>query len=77
LGAEFGSGFGERSRESGLAGFETRRRRKDGSLADIEIWTAPVFDDEGKYVARLGIVADITGRKRAEVERERLLRVCE
>ncbi len=72
-GVEFGSGFGEGSRESGLAGFETRRRRKDGTLADIEIWTAPVFDDEGKYVARLGIVADIAGRKRAEEERERLL----
>ena len=70
-------GFRGEVRESGLAGFETQRARKDGSPADIEIWTAPVFDDEGKYVARLGIVADIAGRKRAEEERERLLRQLE
>ena len=50
----------------GHSGFESRRRKKDGSLIDVEISTRMIRDDKGgvKYV--LSSKRDITERKRAE-----------
>jgi PAS domain S-box-containing protein len=45
---------------------EIRRLRKDGSLVDISLWTAPVRDAQGAVRCTIGILADITERKRAE-----------
>jgi PAS domain S-box-containing protein len=73
LGDAFRAETGESRRGAEIAGLETGAGRKDGSIVDIEVWTAPLHDDRGDVVGQLGIVANITGRKRAEGDRERLL----
>jgi PAS domain S-box-containing protein len=45
---------------------DLRRLRKDGSLIDVSLWTAPLRDNKGEVVGILGVYADITARKRAE-----------
>ena len=47
--------------------------RKDGSLAYLDVRSALVKDDKGNVVAFEGILRDITERKLAQTERERLL----
>jgi PAS domain S-box-containing protein len=49
-----------------FVGLETQRLRKDGSLIDVSIWTAPLRDGKGEVNSVMNIVADITGRKQAE-----------
>ena len=53
--------------------FETIRRTKDGRLLNISLTVSPVKDDSGQIVGASKIARDITDRKRAEEERERLL----
>jgi PAS domain S-box-containing protein len=48
------------------AALELRRLKKDGSLIDVQLWTAPFTDARGDHVGLMGIFADITERKRAE-----------
>ena len=50
--------------------FETRHRRKDGSVFPVEVRTHP-FWYGGRWIA-LALARDITERKHAEQERERL-----
>jgi PAS domain S-box-containing protein len=45
---------------------ELTRVRKDGSLLDVHLWTASLLDANGKIIGNMGILADITARKRAE-----------
>ena len=45
---------------------EVRRLKKDGSLIDLTLSTAPLRDAQGKMQGVMGILADITERKRAE-----------
>jgi PAS domain S-box-containing protein len=52
--------------------FETLRRRKDGSLIDISLTISPVKDKQGKVVGASKIARDITERKKAEAEQERI-----
>jgi PAS domain S-box-containing protein len=52
------------------ATFETRHRRKDGTVFPVEVRSRR-FDYAGKVVT-LSLALDITDRKRAEEERERL-----
>jgi PAS domain S-box-containing protein len=57
--------------EATLAGapveaFATRRRRKDGSLIDVSVWTAPRRDASGKTIGMIGIAADTTEQRRTE-----------
>lgn len=47
-------------------GDERRYRRKDGSLVDGRIWTAPLRDAEGTITGIMVILEDITERKRVE-----------
>src|SRR5262245_7871626 len=54
--------------------YETVRRRKDGSEVDISLTVSPVRDKSGKVIGASKIARDITERKRAEIEREGLLR---
>ena len=45
---------------------ELRRKRKDGSWIDIQLSTAPISDANHQIVLHLGMMDDITERKRAE-----------
>jgi PAS domain S-box-containing protein len=49
-----------------LTGLETRRMRKDGTLIDVSISTAPLHDRAGRAVGIIGVYQDITERRRAE-----------
>lgn len=51
---------------------ESIRRRKDGTLVNVSILGTPI-KVEGGQIAVYGIYRDITERKRAEEERERLI----
>lgn len=53
-------------RDERRMGYETRRRRKDGSLVDVAVWAAPLEDEEGEVTGAVGLFADITGRKQVE-----------
>jgi PAS domain S-box-containing protein len=54
------------------SGVELQRRAKDGSLLDISLSTAPLRDVDGNISGIVGMMADITERKRAqEALRER------
>lgn len=48
------------------ANSRSTRLRKDGSVVDVSIWTAPLRDRQGRIVASLRIFADITDRLRLE-----------
>lgn len=49
-----------------LHGVETVRRRKDGSLVEVSISTAPLYDGTGAIVGAIAVIADITERRRAQ-----------
>ena len=49
-------------------GHETQRRRKDGTLVDVEISSAPIRDAGGEVVGHMVLIVDITERKRQELE---------
>ncbi|MEW9672260.1 PAS domain S-box protein [Ammoniphilus sp. 3BR4] len=51
-----------------VVGFETIRKRKDGSLLDVEATLSPIRDRKGIIVGMTGICRDITRRKQAEEE---------
>ena len=52
--------------------YETVRRRKDGSLVDVSIASAPVRDASGRVVGNMVAYTDITERKAQEAEVHRL-----
>ncbi len=56
-----------------FSGYETVRRRKDGSPIEVSFWNGPVRDRSGTVRGVVALVDDITSRRRAEDERERLL----
>jgi len=45
---------------------ELKRVRKDGSILDVHLWTASLLDANGRIIGNMGILADITARKRTE-----------
>jgi PAS domain S-box-containing protein len=47
---------------------ETFRKRKDGTLVDVEIAAAPVRGSTGEVVSHMVVFSDITNRKRQERE---------
>jgi PAS domain S-box-containing protein len=49
-----------------LWGVETVRQRKDGTLVDVNIWTAPLYHADGQVRNVMAVIADISDRKRAE-----------
>jgi diguanylate cyclase (GGDEF)-like protein/PAS domain S-box-containing protein len=64
--AAFQSGFAEALIGKLSTNYETRRERKDGTLVDVSIWTATLFDADDEISGIMAIVEDITERKRAE-----------
>jgi two-component system, cell cycle sensor histidine kinase and response regulator CckA len=63
--AEFEEGWA-RTRAGRDVIYETQRRRKDGSLVDVLMSSAPIFDPQGELVGNMAIIADITERKQLE-----------
>jgi len=60
-------------RKQGIAEqFDFRLRRKDGSELWMHVSTNPVYDANGVYTGALAMMTDITERKQAAVEREKL-----
>lgn len=57
--------------------FETVRQAKDGRLLHISLTVSPVRDVTGRIVGASKVARDITERKLAEKERERLLGLAE
>ena len=47
-----------------LLGLELRRQRRDGSVIDVSLSTAPLHDGAGAMTGIMGIIEDITERKR-------------
>src|SRR6266851_2621395 len=53
--------------------FETVRRASDGRLLNLSLTVSPIRDAQGRVVGASKVARDITGRIRAEQERDRLL----
>lgn len=51
-----------------ILGLETQRVRKDGTIIDVRISTAPIRSADGTVKEMIALVADITERKRMEAE---------
>src|SRR5262249_17874208 len=49
-----------------IAGLETQRQRKDGTLVDVVLSVAPLVGADGRVTGAMGLIADITQRKRLE-----------
>ncbi|MFI5354577.1 MAG: PAS domain-containing protein, partial [Desulfobaccales bacterium] len=45
---------------------EMRRLRRDGTMIDVSLWTAPLRNSNGEIVGDMGIFVDISGHKRME-----------
>jgi PAS domain S-box-containing protein len=54
---------------------EIRRKRRDGSLVDLRLWSYPLRDAWGNIIGAIAIYLDDTERRRAEAEK--LLRIEE
>jgi PAS domain S-box-containing protein len=54
--------------------YETVRRRKDGTLIEISLSVSPVRDGDGNIIAASKIARDITETRRAQRQRDLLLR---
>ena len=72
------TGILERIRRGERVGhFETKRLTKDGRIIDVSLSISPIRDADGKIIGASKVVRDITDRKQAEEERERLLATAE
>jgi PAS domain S-box-containing protein len=49
-----------------INGLERRRQRKDGSIIDVVIWTAPLRDPDGRARGTIAIDSDVSQRKLLE-----------
>jgi PAS domain S-box-containing protein len=52
--------------------YETVRLRKDGALIDVSISVSPIKDDRGQVIAGATIARDVSERKQAEQDLQRL-----
>lgn len=57
-----------------LEHYETLRRAKDGRLIEVSLTTSPIKDANGKVIGFSKIARDITDQKKAEAERDALLK---
>lgn len=70
--AEFQAIFERLLQGESFTGVETQRQKKDGTLVEVSISTAPLFDARGDVNTIMGVIADITKPKQAEKEIIRL-----
>ena len=54
-------------------GRDVTRRRKDGSLCSLKLWTAPLHDNDGRVLGKVAILADKSELNRVEQERALLV----
>jgi PAS domain S-box-containing protein len=54
--------------------FETIRRRKDGAIVPVSLTVSPLRNERGEVIGASKIARDITDRKRADEDREILLK---
>ena len=54
--------------------YETVRLRNDGTLIDISLTVSPIMDGDGKVIGASKIARDITERRKAQEQRDLLLR---
>jgi PAS domain S-box-containing protein len=67
-----------RIRRGELVGhFETQRLAKGARVIDVSLSVSPIRDADGTIIGAAKVCRDITERKRAEAERERLLAAAE
>ena len=59
-------------RGESVRGHETKRVTKDGREVDVSLTVSPIIDVAGRIVGASAIARDITGRKQAEAEMQRL-----
>ncbi len=64
--AEFRDKLERAERGELISGLERQRRRKDGRLIDVAVWTAPLRDAGGFVSAIIMAIADISERKKLE-----------
>ena len=60
-----------------LNGVEVRRQKRDGSPIDYSIYASPLHDADGRITGNVAVLVDITERKRAEAEINKLTRAVE
>ena len=61
-------------RRQGTSGrTDMRFRHKDGGEVWAHLSANPIFDDEGRYLGSLGMLTDVTERRRIETEHEALI----
>jgi PAS domain S-box-containing protein len=58
-------------------GLEIRRLRKDGSLVDVSLWTAPFHNAQREIVGTIGMFVDITARRSYEATLNSLLNISD
>jgi PAS domain S-box-containing protein len=49
-----------------LTAHDARRRRRDGTVVDVRIWTAPLTGPDGAMRGQIGVIADITSQRKLE-----------
>ena len=76
--------YGEACMDSDAATLEAMRQMQfdeygnvKGKFLHLDVHKAPLFDDQGELIGVVGSARDITERKRAEAERERLVLAIE
>ena len=57
--------------------FETLRQHRDGTLIPISLTVSPIIGDDGRVVGASKIARDISDKRSAEAERERLFAIAE
>jgi two-component system cell cycle sensor histidine kinase/response regulator CckA len=70
--AELGPIFDRLRRGEPVEPFETKRRRKDGTIIDVSVRISPIRDQPGTVTGASAVARDITGRNQAEAQRRAL-----
>lgn len=60
-----------------VQGIDVQRQRKDGSLVDLNLWTAALVNGSGENTGAIAIFVDLTDRKRREAEVQQLAETLE